>query len=143
MLIIFLIYSGLWSRTLNETVRALPCIFYQKTSLLLSQGAPSFCLPIFTACHFNAGESISLTALQANVLSLQRREGCAAAEEAHTDSAQLHAQLGSAPNGPAGAAPSPLAVTEPVGDQGNAVFCAAFSARNCTRAQFTSPIRLC
>lgn len=94
VLMIFLIYTGLGSKTLNETIHALLCIFHQKISVLPSQGAPyfcSFCLPVFTACHFNAGESISLTALQANVLSSQRREGCAAAEEACYNSAQLHA----------------------------------------------------
>lgn len=76
---IFLIYVGLQSKTLNETIRALLRVFYQELSVFLSQGVPyfcSFCLPVFAACHFSAGESISLT--QARILSPQRREGCAA-----------------------------------------------------------------
>lgn len=80
-------------QTLNETTHALLCIFYRKVSVLLCKVLPIFVhlLACFYCCHFSAGESISLTASQANVLSLQRREGCTAAEEACYSSAQLHA----------------------------------------------------
>lgn len=89
---IFLIYVGLQSKTLNETIRTLLRVFYQKVSVFLSQGVPyfcSFCLPVFTACHFSAGESISLTASQARILSSQRREGCAARRTLATAAACL------------------------------------------------------
>lgn len=65
VLMISLIYRGLWSKTLNETIHALVCIFHQKIPVLLTQDAPDFfsrCQAVFTACHPSAGEGIGLTA---------------------------------------------------------------------------------
>lgn len=62
---ISLIHRGLRSKTLNEAIHALVCVFYQQIPVLLTQDAPDFCSRcqrVFTACHRSAGEGISLTA---------------------------------------------------------------------------------
>lgn len=119
VLMIFLIYRGLWSKTLNETIHALLCIFYQKISMLLTQDAPDFCCrcqPVFTACHSSAGESITLTAPQAGVPPLS------AGKDARQEAAgPPEPRLCPAPK-------QPWLARESLGDKGSAAFCDAPAA---------------
>lgn len=116
VLMLFLIHRGLWSKTLNETIHALVCIFLPEVIRAPNPRCSWFlflCQPVFTACHPSAGEGISLSALQAGVPPLStgkdvRQEAAAAPEP----------QLCPAPK-------RPWPVTESLGDKGSAGFCGA------------------